>query len=187
MRRRVAETRLEDLAKIAVVGYRRDMATFQDLVTRAERIGAILKDRKETVCVAESSTGGLISAALLGVAGASAYFIGGAVVYTLKARRDLLGIADGSFKGVRGLTEEGAILFARAARERLGVNWAISEIGAAGPTGSRYGDPAGHSCIAVTGAAEKATTVDTGSPDRVANMYAFAAAALDLFAQCLGK
>ena len=163
------------------------MTDMRELVSRAERIGAILKERKETVCVAESSTGGLVSAALLGVAGASAYFIGGAVVYTLKARRDLLGIPDGSFKGVRGLTEEGAMLFAKAARERLAVTWAISEIGAAGPTGSRYGDPAGHSCIAVAGLVDRATTIDTGSPDRVANMHAFAAAALDLFAKCLGK
>jgi nicotinamide-nucleotide amidase len=157
----------------------------QTLVPIAEKIAALLKERKQTVAVAESSTAGLVSAALLAVPGASAYFIGGAVVYTLKARRAMLQIPDSAFAGIRGITEQAAMVFARAARERLGVTWAVGEIGAAGPTGSRYGDPAGHSCMAIAGPVERTLTVETGASDRVANMREFAAAALELLAECV--
>jgi nicotinamide-nucleotide amidase len=156
-----------------------------DLMGRAERIAALLKERQETVAVAESSTGGLISAALLGVAGASAYFLGGAVVYTQTARRSMLGIEDAAMAGMRASTEAYALLLSRTARTRFAASWALAETGATGPTGNRYGDAAGHSCMAVVGARERAITLETGSGDRVANMHAFAAAALDLFAAVL--
>ncbi|HSU91132.1 MAG TPA: CinA family protein [Sporolactobacillaceae bacterium] len=157
----------------------------QDLIPAAQKLGALLKDRHETVAVAESSTGGLISAALLSVPGASAYFIGGAVVYTLKARRAMLDVPDSAFAGIKSVNEEGALILARAARERFAVTWSVSEIGASGPTGNRYGDRAGHSCIAVAGVVERSITVETGSADRIANMRAFAAAALDLLTQSI--
>jgi len=157
----------------------------QDLITRAERIAALLRERRETIAVAESSTGGLISAALLGVAGASAYFLGGAVVYTRTARRALLDITDEMMTGIRPSTEAYALLLARTARTRFSANWAVAETGATGPTGNRYGDAAGHSCIAVAGAAERAITLETGSADRVGNMHAFSAAALDLLLEAL--
>ena len=156
-----------------------------DLLPQAEKLAALLKARRETIVVAESSTGGLISAALLSVAGASAYFLGGAVVYTLKARRSLLDIQDAAVKGMRGASEPYATLLARTARERFGATWSIAESGATGPTGNRYGDPPGHTCIAVAGPVEKAITLETGSSERVANMRAFSAAALDLLGQCL--
>src|SRR5580693_4764205 len=152
----------------------------QELIPLAEKIGAMLKDRRQNIAVAESSTGGLISAALLSVPGASAYFIGGAVVYTLKARRAMLDVADSAFAGIKSVTEDGAMILARAARARLAVTWSIAEIGASGPTGNRYGDAPGHSCIAVARPVEKSVTVETGSADRVANMSTFAAAALNL-------
>ena len=153
---------------------------FDDLMLRAERIAALLKERRETVAVAESSTGGLIAAALLSVAGASSYFLGGAVVYTQAARRAFLDIPDSAMAGLRASTEAYALLMARTARTRLGTIWALTETGASGPTGNRYGDAAGHSCIAAVGARERAVTLETGSADRRANMQAFAAAALDL-------
>src|SRR5260221_3684841 len=123
----------------------------QQLIPLAEKVAARLKDRRETVAVAESSTGGLISSALLSIPGASAYFIGGAVVYTLKARRAMLDVPDSAFAGIKSVTEEGAIILARTARKRFEVTWSIAEIGASGPTRNRYGDPAGHTCIAVAG------------------------------------
>lgn len=158
----------------------------QELLPLANKIAAILKQRRETIAVAESSTGGLISAALLGVPGASAYFIAGAVVYTLKAR-EMLQIQKEAFAGIRSVTEAGATIYARAARERFSVTWSIAEIGASGPTGNRYGDPPGHSCIAVAGPVERSTTIETASGDRVGNMRAFAAAALNLFAEALAS
>jgi PncC family amidohydrolase len=156
----------------------------RELMPSAEKIGAMLKSRGESVAVAESTTGGLISAAILAVAGASAYFIGGGVVYTLKGRR-ALGIPDDDFKGFRSVTEQYSMALARRARERFGATWTVAEIGASGPTGNRYGDAAGHSCVAIAGPVEASLTIETGSADRVANMYAFSARALDLLAQSI--
>jgi PncC family amidohydrolase len=157
------------------------------ILTRGEKAGALLKARGETVAVAESSTGGLIAAALLAVPGASAYFIGGGVIYTAKARRAFLQIGDEAMRGLRGASEPYALLSARTARERCGAIWGVGETGATGPTGNRYGDAAGHSCIAVAGIAERVITLETGSADRLANMNAFAAAALDLLIESLEK
>jgi nicotinamide-nucleotide amidase len=160
----------------------------QTLLPLAEKIAARLKERRETVAIAESSTGGLISAALLAVPGASAYFVGGAVVYTRSARAALLGIGDAEMAGLRASTEPYALLCARRMREKHGASWGIGETGATGPTGNRYGDAAGHSCIAVVGPAlERAITLETGSADRQANMRAFAQRALALFEELLAK
>jgi nicotinamide-nucleotide amidase len=157
-----------------------------DLITPASRVAQLLKERHETIAVTESSTGGLISAALLAVPGASAYFLGGAVVYTQTARRALLNIPDAAMTGLRASTEAYALLLARTARERFAATWALAETGATGPTGNRYGDAAGHSCIAIAGAAERAVTIETCRDDRSGNMQAFTVAALDLLATMLG-
>ncbi len=156
----------------------------QTLLPLAETIAALLKERRETISIAESSTGGLISAALLAQAGASAYFVGGAVVYTYKSRAALLGIGEADMAGKRPSTEPYALLFARRMREKHDTTWAIGETGATGPSGNRYGDAAGHSCIAVVGPnIETAITLETGSGDRQANMRAFAARALELLSE----
>ena len=157
----------------------------QTLLPQAERIGALLKARGETIAVCESSIGGLLSAALLAVPGASAYFVSGAVVYTRTGGDALLAIPPEARQGLRASTEPYALLMARTIRTRLGATWGVAETGASGPSGNRYGDAAGHACIAITGPVEKAITIETGSPDRVANMRAFAAAALKLLEQSL--
>jgi len=146
----------------------------------AAALGALLKERKQTVAVAESSAGGLISAALLAVPGASAYFLGGGVIYTQAARRGLLRVADDAVKGIRSSTEAYAQLKAKTVRELLGATWGLAETGASGPTGNRYGDAAGHACIAVAGPVERVITVETGEADREGNMWAFTQAALKL-------
>ena len=123
----------------------------KELVTIAEKIAAKLIERKQTISVAESSTGGLISAALLSVPGASAYFLGGGVIYTRDARRLLMDIPDEAMKGIRSASEPYAKLLASQTRQRFATDWGLSETGATGPTGNRYGDAAGHSCMAVAG------------------------------------
>jgi nicotinamide-nucleotide amidase len=150
-------------------------------------IAALLKERKETIAVAESSAGGLISAALLSVAGASAYFLGGGVIYTQAARRGLLRVPDDAVKGIRSSSEPYAVLKARTIRELLGATWGLAETGATGPTGNRYGDAAGHACIAVAGPVERAITLETGHGDREKNMWAFAKRALELLETSLTR
>jgi nicotinamide-nucleotide amidase len=159
----------------------------QLLLPLAEKIAARLIERRETIAVAESSTGGLIAAALLAVPGASAYVIGGAVVYTKASRAALLGITDADMRGLRPATEQYSLLIARRVRERLGATWGLGETGATGPSGNRYGDPAGHSCMAIAGPVERAVTLQTGSADRRANMDAFARRALDLLLETLSN
>ena len=151
------------------------------LLPAAAELAALLRSRRETIGVVESSAGGLISAALLAQAGASDYFLGGAVVYTGAAREALLGITAEEMAGIRSASEPYALLLARRVRERLGTVWGLAETGAAGPTGNRYGDAAGHSCLALSGPRELVVTVETGSADRVENMRAFAAGAIALF------
>ncbi|HZB92797.1 MAG TPA: CinA family protein [Stellaceae bacterium] len=157
----------------------------EELLPLAAALADRLKARGETIAVAESSTGGLISAALLAIPGASAYFIGGAVIYTRKAGRALFDVPDAALKGMRSATEPYALLLARTARERFGTAWAVAESGAAGPTGNRYGDAAGHCALAIAGPEERTRTLETGSADRRANMTAFAAAALTLLREAM--
>jgi len=153
----------------------------------AARIAALLTERKQTIGVAESSAGGLINAALVAVPGASACYLGGAVIYTRQSREHILGIAAGEMKGIRSASEPFARLMAARLRAKLGATWALAETGASGPTGNRYGDAAGHACIAVSGPAEAVITVETGSADRAANMHEFTRRALTLLEECLRR
>ncbi len=159
----------------------------KELAGIAEQIAARLVERKQTIAVAESSTGGLIAASLLAVPGASAFFKGGAVVYTREARRLLMDIPDEAMKGIRSASEPYAKLLAEQMRRRFETDWGLSETGATGPTGNRYGDAAGHSCMAVAGAATKVITLETGNNDRAGNMQVFAKTALELLLKELSQ
>jgi nicotinamide-nucleotide amidase len=156
-----------------------------DLTSMASAVASLLKEAGHTVAVAESSAGGLISAALVSIPGASAYYLGGGVIYTHAARQGLLRLPDTAMQDMRASTEPYALLKARAVRELLGTTWGLSETGASGPTGNRYGDAAGHACIAVTGPVERVIRLETGKTDREANMWTFTKAALDLLEACM--
>jgi PncC family amidohydrolase len=157
------------------------------LVRHAEPVATLLIQRKETVAVSESSTGGLITAALLAVPGASAYCLGGLVLYTRQAWRALRDFDEALLRSARSATEANALLRAEAVRERFGATWGLGETGAAGPTGNRYGDPAGHTCIAVAGAVRVSRTLRTNRSERLETMHAFATAALELLEETLRK
>ncbi len=157
----------------------------QTLIPLAEQAAVLLIKRKQTISVAESSTGGLMAAALLAVPGASVYFVAGAVVYTRQARKMLMDIPDSALAGMRSASEPYALLLARTACSRFETSWGLSETGAAGPTGNRYGDAAGHACFAVAGPGERVITLETGESDRQANMRAFATRGLRLLIEML--
>lgn len=150
-------------------------------------VGALLMERGHTLAVAESSAGGVINAAMVAVPGASACYVGGCVIYTAAGREALLGIAAQDMAGMRSASEPFAQLLARRVREKLGTTWGLSETGASGPRGNRYGDPAGHACIAVSGPLEAVITVETGSAAREENMWLFARRALELLEACMRK
>jgi len=159
----------------------------ESLTALGTAVGMLLKMRRETLAIAESSTGGLINAALVAVPGASAYYLGGAIVYTQAGRKALLGIGTDDMTNIRSASEPFAQLLARRVRGNLGATWGLSETGASGPSGNRYGDSAGHACIAVAGPVETVITLETGSLDREENMWVFARRAVELLESCVRK
>ena len=164
------------------------MAADQAILTALGReVGELLKSRKETLAVAESSAGGLINAALVAVPGASSYYLGGLIIYTQAGRENLLGLTQEDMKGIRSASEPFARLMAARVRAKLGATWALAETGATGPTGNRYGDAAGHACIAISGPVETVITLETGSAEREANMWTFARTAIEQLKTCLRK
>lgn len=152
----------------------------------ANRVGRVLRERGESVSVYEGSCGGLLSAALVAVPGASNFYVAGAVLYTRPAFVEILGERRETLRGLRGSTEEFSLALARAACAKFGSTWAIGESGASGPSGNRYGDSAGHAALAVAGPDERTRILETGLDDRQENMWLFAAAALELLEQAIG-
>jgi len=150
-------------------------------------VGALLKERGQTIAVSESSAGGLINATLVAVPGASGFYLGGAIIYTKAGRESLMGIGPQEMKGLRSASEPYAVLLAQRMRESLGATWGLAETGAAGPTGNSYGDAPGHACLAVGGPVSKSVTVETAIADREANMREFARRALALLEDCLKR
>jgi nicotinamide-nucleotide amidase len=162
-----------------------DVPVLAPLAELGERVGSRLRQRGDTVAIAESSAGGLISAALLAVPGASAFFLGGAVIYTKTARKELLGMSDAEIAGMQAETEPYAAFIGSRIRERHGATWGLGESGAAGPSGSRYGDAPGHVALAVAGPTARTLVVETGQADRRVNMDLFARRLLLLFDEVL--
>ncbi len=165
--------------------------TLQSLFELAAQAGALLLSRGQTVVVAETSAGGLVSAGLLAVPGASQFYVGGAVPYSFESIRALVGLdmkALWKQQGIRSSSEPYAALLARTLRDKHpGTTWGVSETGAAGPSGNRYGDPAGHSCMAIDGPLNLVRTLRTGQSGRHANMLSFAQGTLGLLVEALGQ
>ena len=170
---------------LAAIGHAGPMP-IEELMEPARRAAEQLRSRGETVAVAEGSAGGLVSAALLAVPGASAYYRGGVVVYTGAAHRAWIAPSVEVPADLRGATEGFAGHVARGAAAALGATWGVGEAGAAGPP-NRYGDPAGHCWVAVTGPRTATRQVLTGSDERATNMGAFAAAALELLVEVMAE
>ena len=159
----------------------------QDLLPVAAEIAELLTKRGETLALSESSMGGLVSASFVAQPGASAFYLGSTVIYTRGAAKALYGLEGAPGPDLKPLTEPYVAAMAERVRDRLRATWALAEMGASGPSGSPYGPPPGTAVIAIAGPAPAAITVSTGSADRVANMRAFAEAALRQFMDVLTK
>lgn len=145
------------------------------LLPIAEQISEQLRKRGETIGVSESSAGGLVSAALLAVPGASSYYRGGGVIYAPNAFRGLMGLSKDDLDGKRSSTEPYAVFLAGQMRAKLRTSWGLCETGASGPSGNAYGDAAGHTCVGLVGVnVSQSATLETGLSDRVENMWRFA-------------
>ena len=154
---------------------------------QALRIADMLRQRGEKVAVADGATGGLVAASLLTVPGALDFFVGGGVVYSFRARAILFDLPRDAYAGMRGASEDYALLQARAIRDNFGAQWGLAESGSVGGSSHPSGAPAGRSCAAVAGPGgfEFTRRTETGSDDRIANMEAFARAALQTLEDAL--
>ena len=159
-----------------------------DLHPQALRIATLLRERGEKVAVADGATGGLIAASLLTVPGALDFFVGGGVVYSFRARDVLFDQPREAYKGMRGASEDYALLQARSIRDNFRADWGLAESGSVGGSSHPSGAPAGTSVAALAGPdGEFTRTLSTGSDDRIANMEAFTRNALDLLEGVLGE
>lgn len=157
------------------------MDTLREFEPQSSRIAALLRQRDEKIAVADGATGGLIAASLLTVPGALDFFVGGGVVYSLRARDVLFDLPRDAYTGMRGASESYALLQARAIRSNFGAEWGLAESGSVGGSTHPTGAPAGRSVAALAGPDGEFTAVmESGSDDRIANMYAFTGNALNL-------
>ena len=156
------------------------------LTHMAEEVAELLRRRGDTIVVAETSTGGLISSALLAVPGASTYYKGGSVLYTYESRKKLLGIKGQDVEGLAPMSETMVMAFAQKAQAQFASTWAIAELGIAGPTGVAYGE-AGSSVIGIAGPNPVSALLNTGSSEREDNMWLFTAHALTLLCKALSE
>jgi PncC family amidohydrolase len=162
------------------------MDLLHELHPQALRIAAHLRARGEKIAVADGATGGLIAATLLTVPGALDFYVGGGIVYSFKARDVLFGLPQDAYRGMRSVTEEYALLQARAIRARMGAEWGIAESGSAGSSKHPMGVASGRSVAAICGpGGEHTAIVETASDDRIANMGAFTRNAIDLMERAL--
>jgi PncC family amidohydrolase len=158
-----------------------------NLQSMAQGAAALLRERKETIAVAESSAGGIISAGLLSVPGASAYYSGGTVIYTKASRKVFLDLPMDELKGLKPLTPEMAMVFAHSIRNSMGSDWGLAELGVAGPGRTPYSEEVGISVIALAGPTDNSEVVVTGHDDREKNMFEFSARALQLIERTLSS
>lgn len=166
----------------------RDVPQIMNISFKAsKKIAGLLRERKETISVAESSVGGLLSASLLAVPGASDYFMGGSVVYTMRARRKLLDIPKETLDNQEPLTEAYVSLLAESIRKQLRSDWGIAELGATGPSYTPYGHPPGICVLAVSGPKNISKYLETKSGDREANMSIFLEEGLQLLLHALSE
>ncbi len=151
-----------------------------ELHPQALRIAGLLRERDERIAVADGATGGMLAASLLTVPGALDFFVGGGVVYSLRARDVLFAQPRDAYRGMRGASEDYALLQARSIRDNFAAEWGLAESGSVGGSTHPSGAPAGQSCAALVGPEGEWTKMtQTGSDDRIANMEAFTRAALD--------
>jgi PncC family amidohydrolase len=127
-----------------------DVRPDQSIFAVSQRIGEQLKERRQTVAVAESSTGGLLGAAFTDVPGSSAYFLGGVIAYDNRVKIEQLGVPAATIERVGAVSAETAEAMASGVKRLLGADLALSVTGVAGPGGDEH-KPAGLTFIGVAG------------------------------------
>ena len=146
-----AADRLADEAVQSVTSRLGSLALGTDDDSMASVVGRMLRDRGETVCTAESCTGGLVGKLLTEAAGSSDYYVGGVVCYANRAKRDILGVGADTLVSHGAVSEPVAEALAGGARERLAATYALAITGIAGPGGGSDDKPVGLVYTALAG------------------------------------
>ncbi|MHB8625317.1 MAG: CinA family protein [Aggregatilineales bacterium] len=144
------------------------------------RVGTLLADRRQTVAVAESCTGGLVMHRLTNVPGSSAYFPGGAVTYSYEAKQQILGVQPETLAAYGAVSSQTALEMARGVRLTFGADYGIGVTGIAGPAGGTETKPIGLVYIALSSVNAGQVIERRWQSDREGNKQLSADAALQL-------
>lgn len=155
----------------------------RDDVTMEAAVGTLLSHRKETLAVAESSSGGLVSSRLTDIPGASAYLLGAVVAYSNEAKIAQLGVRPDTLETQGAVSEPIAREMAAGVQSLLGTHWGVATTGIAGPGGGTADKPVGLVFVAVSGPHRTVSREAHLVPDRIAHKAATAQMALNLLRQ----
>jgi nicotinamide-nucleotide amidase len=152
----------------------------------SKAVGQLLRDRKETLGTGESCTGGYLAHLITSIPDSSDYYLGSIIPYAYEVKTSELGISDQVLKYYGAVSEEVVSAMAKAVREKLGVTWALSTSGIAGPGGATPTKPVGTIWIACAGPGGiLKTRLLKLNRDRLGNIEYTAIAALILLRKCI--
>ncbi len=143
-------------------------------------IGRLLKEKKMTLCTAESCTGGKIAGMITSIAGSSDYFTGSVVAYANSIKTDLLGVQNELIKQYGAVSEQVVRMMSEGARKLFNTDYSVATSGIAGPGGGSEDKPVGRVWISVSSEECTVTEKQTFSNDRSINIERFSRAALNL-------
>ena len=149
-------------------------------VNLSKAIGALLKERKETIGTAESCTGGYVSHLITSIPGSSEYYLGSVIPYAYELKTSLLDISTDMLNTYGAVSEEVVTAMAEGVRKKLGVTWSIATSGIAGPGGATPQKPVGTIWIACAGPHGTKARLLKLSRDRMSNIEYSAIASLVL-------
>jgi len=150
---RSTEEREAEQERIARILYERAgrFVFGEGAITLSEAVGQRLKERGETVSVAESCTGGLLGGAITDIPGSSTWFPGGVISYANQVKVDQVGVRQETLEAVGAVSEDVARQMAEGIRQRMGTTWGIGITGVAGPGGGSEDKPVGTVWIGLSG------------------------------------
>jgi len=149
-------------------------------ISLEEEVGALLKEHKLIIAVAESATGGAISNLLTNVSGSSDYFRGSVVSYDNEIKAGVLGVRNETLEKYGAVSSQIAVEMAEGVRKLMNTDIGLSDTGIAGPTGATPEKPVGLFYIGLSSRRGVQVEEHLFHGDRIENKRSAAKAALRL-------